>query len=240
MEDLSREGHDWLSRQTELWPVGNALIHYLWWHQALMDLELGDLEGVLGSYDANIRNFDNPLTKATPDFYIDLQNATALLWRLEQSGINVGGRWEELADKAEAQTGNTGHPLLVPHLMLALAATGRDAAAQRFLGALQDIAGHQTLWSTAALRGVVIPVCEAVLAYRKGGHAQVVNLLLPRRESIRLLGGSNAQRDMFHQMLAHAAMRAGQRGVVETLMAHEVATRTIPPTQRVGCAAPAR
>ena len=205
-----------------------------------MDLELGDLDDVLGSYGANIRNFDNPLTKATPDFCIDFPNATALLWRWEQSGIDVGSRWEELADKAGAQIGNVGHPLLVPHLMLALAATGRDAVAQRFLGALQDIAGHQTLWSAAALRDVVIPVCEAVLAYREGGHSQVVNLLLPRRDSIRLLGGSNAQRDMLHQMLAHVAMKAGQRGVVQTLMAHEIATRTIPPTQRVGYAAPAR
>lgn len=240
MENRPREGRDWLASQTGHWPIGNALVHHLWWHRALMELELGEVDAVMASYDENIRNFDDPLTKATPDFYIDLQNATALLWRLERLGMDVGGRWAELADKAEAQTGNAGHPLLVPHLMLALAATGRDEAAQRFLGALQDIAGNQTLWSAAALRDVVIPVCEAVLADRKGGHARVVDLLLPRQDSIRLLGGSNAQRDLFGQMLVTAAMQAGQKQVVERLIAHEAATRTVPPTARVGYAAAAR
>jgi hypothetical protein len=36
----------------------------------------------------------------------------------------------------------------------------------------------------------------------------VVSLLAPRREQIRLLGGSNAQRDRFMQMLVDAAMKA--------------------------------
>ena len=108
------------------WSAGNNLIHHLWWHRTLMELDLGERDAVLASYDRNIRNFDDPMTKAVPDHYVDLQNATALLWRLEQLGIDVGDRWQELADKAEARIGEAGHLLLVPHLMLALAATGRD------------------------------------------------------------------------------------------------------------------
>ena len=84
---------------------------------------------MLASYDANIRNLNAPLTKAAPDQFNDLQNATALLWRLEQLGLDVGSRWEELADKAEARIGDSAYLLLPPHLMLALAATGRDEAA---------------------------------------------------------------------------------------------------------------
>ena len=57
------------------------------------------------SYDENIRNFADPMTKATPDHYVDLQNACALLWRLEAQGLDVGSRWDELADKAEARIG---------------------------------------------------------------------------------------------------------------------------------------
>ncbi len=94
----------------------------------------------MASYDQDIRNFDDPMTKATPDHYVDLQNAAALLWRLEQLGLDVGDRWEELADKAEARIGEAGHLLMVPHLMLALVATGRDAAAARFVAALRELA----------------------------------------------------------------------------------------------------
>ena len=60
----------------------------------------------------------------------------------------------------------------------------------------------------------MIPVCEAALAHRRGEHARVVDLLAPRQDQIRLLGGSNAQRDLFFQMLIDAAMKADRRDVV--------------------------
>ena len=175
-----------------------------------------------------------------PDQFNDLQNATALLWRLEQLGLDVGGRWDELADKAEARIGDSAYLLLPPHLMLALAATGRDAAAERFLAALRAQAEDSSLWAAAAIGDVVVPVCEAVLAHRRGQHAQAVALLAPRQERIRLLGGSNAQRDLFNQILIVSAMRADRRDVVAAMIAHETATRTVPPAQRVGYAAAAR
>ena len=236
----AREGSDWLGAQVVNWSLGNNLIHHLWWHRALLRLDLGEVDAVMASYDQDIRNFDDPMTKATPDHYVDLQNAAALLWRLEQLGLDVGDRWEELADKAEARIGEVGHLLMVPHLMLALVATGRDAAAARFVAALRELAADPTLWTATAIADVVIPVCEAAQAHRRGDHARVVDLLAPRQAQIRLLGGSNAQRDMFFQMLIDSAMKADRRDVVTAMIAHETATRAAPPTQRAGYAAAAR
>jgi len=142
-------------------------------------------------------------------------------------------------DRAEARIGEVGHLLMVPHLMLALVATGRDAAAARFVAALRELAADPSLWTAAAIRDVVIPVCEAAQAHRRGDYARVVDLLAPRQPQIRLLGGSNAQRDMFFQMLIDAAMKADRRDVVSAMIAHETATRPAPPTQRAGYAAAA-
>jgi len=236
----AREGSDWLGSQVPNWSLGNNLIHHLWWHRALLRLDLGEVDAVMASYDQDVRNFDAPMTKATPDHYVDLQNAAALLWRLEQLGIDVGNRWEELADKAEARIGEAGHLLMVPHLMLALAATGRDAAAARFVAALRELAADPSVWTAPAIADVVIPVCEAVQAHRRGDYSRVVDLLAPRQPQIRLLGGSNAQRDMFFQMLVDAAMKADRRDVVSAMIAHETATRAVPPAQRAGYAAAAR
>jgi tetratricopeptide (TPR) repeat protein len=240
MDCRPREGCEWLESQIPNWSVGNNLIHHLWWHRTLMELDLGERDAVLASYDRNIRNFADPMTKAVPDHYVDLQNATALLWRLELLGLDVGARWEELADKAEARIGEAGHLLLVPHLMLALAATGRDASADRFLAALRELAADPRLWTAPAIAGIVIPACEAARAHRRGEHARVVDLLAPRQEQIRLLGGSNAQRDLFFQMLIDSAVTADRRDVVAAMLAHETATRAVPPTQRAGYAAAAR
>jgi hypothetical protein len=236
----AREGNEWLAGQVVHWSLGNNLIHHLWWHRTLMQLDLGERDTVLASYDQDIRNFADPMTKAMPDHYVDLQNANALLWRLEALGLDVGNRWDELADKAEARIGEAGHLLMVPHLMMALAATERDAAAARFLAALHELAGDQTLWTAPAIADVVIPVCQAALAHRRGQHARVVDLLEPRQPRIRLLGGSNAQRDVFFQMLIDSAMKADRRDVVSAMIAHETATRSAPPTQRAGYAAAAR
>jgi tetratricopeptide (TPR) repeat protein len=240
MECRPREGDKWLAQQAVHWSRGNQLIHHLWWHRALMQLELGELDAVLESYDANIRNLDEPMTKAMPDHYVDLQNAPALLWRLERMGVAVGHRWGELADRAEARIGEAGHPLLLPHLVMALAATGRIEAAERFVAALRDLAADQTRWAARAIEDVIVPVCEAALAHRRGEHARVVALLAPRREPIRLLGGSNAQRDLFMQMLIDSAVKAGRRDLVAEMISHETATRTVPPTSRAGYAAAAR
>jgi hypothetical protein len=239
-ESRPGEGNDWLARQTGYWPIGNNLVHHLWWHRALMQLDLGERDAVLASYDANIRNLDAPLTKAAPDQFNDLQNATALLWRLEQLGLDVGARWDELADKAEARIGDSAYLLLPPHLMLALAATGRDDAAARFLAALREHAGNPSRWEAEAIADVVVPVCEAGLAHRRGQHAQVVALLEPRLDRIRLLGGSNAQRDLFRQILIDSAMKSDRRDVVSAMIAEETATHAAPPTRRAGYAAPAR
>jgi hypothetical protein len=83
-------------------------------------------------------------------------------------------------------------------------------------------------------------VCEAARAHRRGDYGHVVEFLAPpRRERIRLLGGSNAQRDLFMQILIDAAMKAGRRDVAAEMIAHETATRAVPPTDRVGYAAAA-
>jgi tetratricopeptide (TPR) repeat protein len=239
VESRPREGNDWLARQTGHWPIGNNLVHHLWWHRALMQLDLGEHDAVLASYDANIRNLEAPLTKAAPDQFNDLQNATSLLWRLEQLGLDVGFRWEELADKAAARIADSAYLLLPPHLMLALAATGRDDACAHFLAALREQASDPSRWDATTISAVVIPVCEAGLAHRRGQHARVVELLQPRLDCIRLLGGSNAQRDLFRQILIDSAMKSDRRDIVAAIIADETATHSAPPSRRAGYAAAA-
>jgi hypothetical protein len=79
-----------------------------------------------------------------------------------------------------------------------------------------------------------------VLAHRQGDAQRVIDLLAPRREHIRLLGGSNAQRDLFSQMLIDAAMTSGRRDLVSEMIAHETATRAVPPLARAGYTTAAR
>ena len=87
-----------------------------------------------------------------PDLYIDVQNAASMLFRLQRHGVDVGDRWDELADKAEARIGDCLSAFTLPHWMMALAATGRDAAAQRMLEAMRDFAQGPGITASAGRR----------------------------------------------------------------------------------------
>ena len=81
---------------------------------------------MLDLYDQRFRNLAAPL-RSQPDVFIDVQNAASMLFRLQRLGVDVGDRWEELADKAEARIGDCLSAFTLPHWLMALTATGRTA-----------------------------------------------------------------------------------------------------------------
>jgi hypothetical protein len=149
--------------------------------------------------------------------------------------VDVGDRWIELADKAEARTGDCLSAFTLPHWMMALAATGREEAAQRLLAAMRDFAQGPGI--TASLVGeVALPVTEAVLAHGQGRHERAVALLRPVLSEMYRLGGSHAQQDVLEQLFLDAALKADRRADA-TLLLERVAGRfPMPPSRRIGYA----
>src|SRR5437762_585188 len=106
MQGRHAEGIAWLDELERNWEGAANLVHHLWWHRALFHLERREVDAVLDLYDRRFRNLGSPLTLALPDLYIDVQNAASMLFRLELLGVEVGDRWTEIADKAEARIGD--------------------------------------------------------------------------------------------------------------------------------------
>ncbi|MGE4048920.1 MAG: tetratricopeptide repeat protein, partial [Acetobacteraceae bacterium] len=192
------EGIAWVEVLQHNWEHGNNLRHHLWWHLAMYHLERGDMARVLALYDDSFRDHASPLTQGAPDLYIDVQNAASMLFRLARHGVDVGDRWVELADKAEARIGDCLSAFTLPHWMMALAATGREQAARRMLEGMRDFAQNPGL--AARLVGeVALPVTEAILAHGTGRHASAVALMRPVLGEMYRLGGSHAQQDVLEQ-----------------------------------------
>jgi len=74
-------------------------------------------------------------------------------------------------------------------------------------------------------RRLVIPVIEALAAFQRCDHQRAVELLLPCRSDLWLMGGSHAQRDVIEWTLLEAATRAGLRDVALALSHERLATR---------------
>lgn len=197
MQKRPREGVEFLGALEGNWAPMNNFVHHLWWHRAMFHHQLGEHEAVLDLYDRRFRRLDSPLVQKMPDLYIDIQNAASMLMRLELRGVDVGHRWTELADKAEARIGDCLSVFTLPHWAMALAAAGRDAAAQRLL----DAVGAS---KNRVVREVAYPVCRAVVAHRRKEFTKVVELMQPVLPRLGELGGSHAQRDVLVQILRDA------------------------------------
>jgi tetratricopeptide (TPR) repeat protein len=239
MQGRHQEGIAWLDALERHWVGKNNLMHHLWWHRALFHLERGEFDAVLALYDRRFRDLASPLTQAQPDLYIDVQNAASMLFRLELRGVDVGPRWEEIADKAEQRIGDCLSAFTLPHWMMALAATGRDQAAQRMLEATRAY-GHGGGIATAMVGGIALPICEAVLAHRRGEAARAVALMRPVLGEMYRLGGSHAQQDVLEQLFLDAAVKAEQPDDVRLLLDRVAARHPVAPHGRIGYAAAAK
>jgi tetratricopeptide (TPR) repeat protein len=228
MQGRHRDGIAWLDELERNWDGAANLVHHLWWHRALFHLERGEVEAVLDLYDRRFRNLTAALTMAQPDLYIDIQNAASMLFRLELLGVNVGDRWSEIADKAETRIGDCLSAFTLPHWMMALAAADRDSAASRMFDGMRAFgAGDATV--SGIVRDVAIPVCQAVLAHRKGEYRRALDLMRPVLGGMYQLGGSHAQQDVLFQLFADAAVKADCAGDVRLILSRagrdDLATR---------------
>ena len=207
MQGRHADGIAWLDELQRHWGPGANLVHHLWWHRALFHLERREIDAVLELYDNRFRNLSAPLTQAQPDLYIDIQNAASMLFRLELLGIDVGNRWDEIADKAEARSGDCLSAFTLPHWLMALAATGRHEAARRMLEGMRAFGSGEG--TVAKIVGqIAVPMCEAVLAHRKRDYQRAVELMRPVLDDMHQLGGSHAQQDVLMQLFLDSAVKA--------------------------------
>lgn len=233
MQGRREEGIQWVTGLAPNWQGGGNLQHHLWWHCALYHLERGEHDRVLQLYDLHFRNLESPLTQATPDAYIDVQNAASMLFRLARQGVDVGARWEEIADLAESRIGDTQSAFTLPHWMMALAATNRAEAAQRLLEGLRATS-NQPGTTASIVAGYALPVTEAVRLHGEGRYSEAVDRMMPAIGGMYRMGGSHAQQDVLEQLFLDAAQRAGRHDAVKLVAERVAARRPIPLTRYAG------
>jgi hypothetical protein len=236
MQGRRDEGIAWLAALEPNWEGGNNLKHHLWWHRGLYHFERREFAEVLSLYDRNFRNLESPLTQAQPDMYIDVQNAASMLFRLERQGVDVGGRWTELADKAEGRIGDCLSAFTLPHWMMALTAAGRWDAAGRMIEGMRSFASAGAGTAAPLVRDYALPISEALVARAKGDPARACDLMRPALAGMYRLGGSHAQQDVLEQLFLDCAVRAKRSGDVDALLARVSSRHPVPPDRRVGYA----
>jgi hypothetical protein len=217
MQDRRREGIAWMRGNVEGWSRDSFLSVHNWWHLALFHLGLGEIDEVLSLYDGPIYG------KASP-IILEMIDASAMLWRLHLRGVDVGNRWEAVADQwtPVATAGN--YAFNDVHAMMAFVGAGRSQSAGSVLEAQRAAMGG-TGDNVDFTREVGYPVARAIKAFGDGNYGETVALLRPIRSYSHRYGGSHAQRDLIDLTLIEAAARAGQEKLAAALRAERAARR---------------
>jgi hypothetical protein len=214
MQSRREEGVRWM-RGNPGWQRDSFFAVHNWWHLALYHLELGDHTAVL-------ELFDGPIDGHQPTLLLELIDCSALLWRLHLRGVDVGARWQSLAERwaPAAAAGNYAFNDL--HAAMAFAQAGREDLLRQVFES-QAAAMLRDDDNAAFTREVGAPATQAFVVYVDGRHERAVDLLRAVRSQAHRFGGSHAQRDLLDQTLIAAAHKAGQTGLARALTTERAA-----------------
>jgi hypothetical protein len=218
MTGRPEDGLGWMTAREALWATPSHINQvHIWWHKALFHLELGQYDAALALYDGPMRATQRPVA-------LSLTNASALLWRLDTLGCDIGDRWRELAALWQGHADGKCLVFGDIHAAIAELRSGQEVLVERRLEAMRETAANGAE-AAGLYRTVGIPIVEGLVAFHRGAYAEALELLLPVRFDLWQIGGSYAQRDVVNWTLTEAAVRADQRDVALSLAHERLATR---------------
>ncbi|NXY87846.1 TTC38 protein, partial [Alcedo cyanopectus] len=192
-------------KETEAnWKNSDALACHNYWHWALYFIEKGEYEAALTIYDNHIA--PRCLTSGS---MLDIVDNCSMLYRLHLEGVKLGDRWSNVLKLTKKHTKD--HVLIFNdvHILMSSLGAKDQKTTDELLTTLQELAkepGEDHELSLAPSLG--LPLCQAFVEFENGNCDRAVDLLYPIRYQLIQIGGSNAQRDVFSQLLIHAALNS--------------------------------
>jgi len=218
MTGRAEEGAAWLAATTDTWRHCTSFAFHISWHLALFLLDQGRIGEVLDLYDTGIR-----ATRA--DDYRDLANGASMLARLEFEGVDVGDRWEELAELSARRVQDRRLVFADLHYATALLGAGATADAEALAASMLADASRGATHDARVAAAAGLAAMEGLLAFHAGRYGEAARHLLRARPQMPRIGGSIAQRDLFEQMLVESLIRSGDLAGAEAMLRERLVAR---------------
>ena len=165
------------------------------------------------------------LGSASP-LVLDMIDASALLWRLQLRGVDLGDRWDALADRWAVVSDASTYAFNDLHAMMAFVGADRMGDAARLLDAQAQALARRRRQRRLPAGGR--PGCDAgdPPLRRWAAMPRPRELLRRVRREAARFGGSHAQRDVLDLTLIAAAERAGDAPLADALRRERAFVRT--------------
>jgi hypothetical protein len=197
------EGTAFLESVRDTWVGLNSfMLTHNWWHLAVFYLARGRTAEALDLFDREVWGVSKSYSQ-------DQIGAVQLLARLEWAGADVGQRWQELAQHIAVRGDDTVEPFLSLLYLYGLARAGH-AQADRLLVAVERQAEAAPLHTRETWVENALPAARGLVALARGDHPAARRQLAAALPGLTTIGGSHAQRDLFHQLQLTAERRSGQ------------------------------
>jgi tetratricopeptide (TPR) repeat protein len=207
MQGRHTEGLDWLDGLRDQWENTNNFRNHVVWHGALHYIGIGQPDEALKVYD------DLLAETIADDFYLDVCNNAALLWRLQFLGLDIGGRWDAMVELCAKHAHDKELVFASLHYLIPLAVTGADEAGE-LLQTLRAWGASDTEQGSVCA-GVGIALAQAIVQAPENPE-QAAETLAQHRADMYLVGGSKAQRDLFRLLSDDVATRANRSDLLTT------------------------
>jgi len=225
MQGRAQDGVGWMITREPHWSGDDNFFKvHNWWHRAVFHMDLGQNDEALSLYDTAVRADNSEVA-------MDMLDASALLWRLDISGHDIGNRWQEQSDIWTQHGDGKLYPFNDWHAAMSHLGAGKPERVEEILSAYRNADDTET--EVAAWRREIgQPLIEGFRAFHAGDHAVAVEKLYPARFIVNAFGGSHAQRDVIDWTLTEAALRAGNADVATALANERLAHKPHSPVNQ--------
>jgi len=194
-------GAQWMRAQRAHWSVRSRMRTHNAWHLAMFDADDGNLVSALAIVDTCLL----PAAHSSP---VDACDASTLLWRLADRGMNVGDRWLALSDAFQRQWSGGFWPYVDLHAAITHLRAGQGARIDRLL---REVERYASANHPAALRArsITLPFLRPISIWGSGDLHTAVAALRDLRPSVAAAGGSKLQLEILTTLAGDAASGRG-------------------------------
>ncbi len=184
------------------WQICNYIACHNYWHWALYHIEQEEYEAAIELFETQIgrRALERKLM-------LDIVDAASLLYRLDlikpKSLVTID-HWEDVYSIIEPHLNDHILGFNDAHFLMACLGAKHNKEAQEIIETLKPEV------SSDAWIKVTLPLLEAMIAFNEENYSKTVEYLNDIRYDIVNMGGSDAQRDVFNQLLIIAALKSSQ------------------------------
>ena len=184
---------------------GQAIKSHNNWHLALMYLENLDLDKAF--------SFTNDtILKETPHLVIQQLDAISLLWRLEMGGFEVPHTlWKKIGNEIVENSMQNYIGFNSAHYIYALGRASLESELNEALIVARSFSGkisgdEQKVWDEVSL-----PLLISSASIAKGDYKSAGDIMGPIINRINMVGGSDAQVDLFRQAYLLSCIKSGKK-----------------------------